>query len=107
MCVCVCVCELCVYPRITGKFGLVVQNEAGQSLREFCQENMLQSSKHHFQNNPRLFYTWTSPDGQYQNQNDYVLCIQRWTNSIQSVKPRPGADCGTDHGSLFQNSGLN
>ena len=55
----------------------------------------------------RLFYTWTSPDGQYQNQNDYVLYIQRWTNSIQSVKPRPGADCGTDHGSLFQNSGLN
>ena len=46
-----------MYPRITGKFGLVVQNEARQSLREFCQENMLQSSKHCFQNNPRDYST--------------------------------------------------
>ena len=22
-------------------------------------------------------YTWTSPDGQYQNQIDYILCSQR------------------------------
>ena len=28
-------------PRITGKFGLGVQNEAGQRLTEFCQENTL------------------------------------------------------------------
>ena len=48
---------VCVYPRITGKFGLVVQNEARQSLREFCQENMLQSSKHRFQNNPGDYST--------------------------------------------------
>ena len=26
---------------VTGKFGLGVQNEAGQRLREFCQENTL------------------------------------------------------------------
>ena len=26
---------------VTGKFGLGVQNEAGQKLIEFCQENML------------------------------------------------------------------
>ena len=28
-------------PGITGKFGLGVQNEAGQRLTEFCQENTL------------------------------------------------------------------
>ena len=28
-------------PRVTGKFGLGIQNEAGQRLIEFCQENAL------------------------------------------------------------------
>ena len=28
-------------PEVTGKFGLGVQNEAGQRLIEFCQENTL------------------------------------------------------------------
>ena len=40
---------------------------------------------------------WTSPDGQYQNQIDYILCSQIWKSSIQLAKTRPGADCGTDH----------
>ena len=44
----------------------------------------------------RRLYTWT-PDGQYQNQIDYILCSQRWRSSIQSAKTRPGADCGSDH----------
>ena len=30
-----------VIPGVTGKFGLGVQNEVGQRLTEFCQENML------------------------------------------------------------------
>ena len=38
-----------------------------------------------------------APDGQHQNQIDYVLCSQRWRSSIQSAKTRPGADCGSDH----------
>ena len=25
------------------------------------------------------------------------MCSQRWRNSIQSAKTRPGADCGSDH----------
>ena len=41
--------------------------------------------------------TWTSSDGQYLNQIDYILCSQRWRSSIQSAKTRPGADCGSDH----------
>ena len=38
-----------------------------------------------------------SPDGQLQNQTDYILCSQRWRSCIQSAKTRPGADCGSDH----------
>ena len=32
---------------------------------------------------------WTSPDGQHQNQIDYILCSWRWRSSIQSAKTRP------------------
>ena len=31
------------------------------------------------------------------NQIDYILCSQRWTDSIQSAKKRPGADFCSDH----------
>ena len=50
-----------------------------------------------FQQHKRRLYTWTSPDGQYRNQIDYILCSQRWRSSIQSAKTRPGADSGSNH----------
>ena len=40
---------------------------------------------------------WTSLDGQYRNQIDYIFCSQRWRSSIQSAKTRLRADCGSDH----------
>ena len=49
----------------TGKFGLGVQNEAGQRLTEFCQENALVITNTLFQQHKRRLYTWTSPDGQH------------------------------------------
>ena len=64
-------------PGVTGKFGLGIQNEAGQRLIEFCQENTLLIANTLFQQHNRRLYTWTSPDGQYQNQIDYILCSQR------------------------------
>ena len=84
-------------PGVTGKFGLGVQNEAGQRLIEFSQENTLVIANSLFQQHKRRLYTWTSPDGQHQNQIDCILCSQRWRSSIQSTKTRPGADCGSDH----------
>ena len=79
-------------------FGLGVQNQAGQRLTEFCQENSLVIANMLFQQHNRRLYTWTSsPGGQYQKQTDYILCCQRWRNSIQSAKTRLGADCGSDH----------
>ena len=58
---------------VTGKFDLAVQKEAGQMLIELCQENALVIVNTLFQHK-RRFYAWTSPDGQYQNQIDYILC---------------------------------
>ena len=84
-------------PGVTGKFGLGIQNEAGQRLIEFCQENTLVIANTLFQQHKRRLYTWTSPDGQQWNQIDYILCSQRWRSSIHSAKTRPGADCGSDH----------
>ena len=83
-------------PRVTGKFGLGIRNEAGQRLVEFCYDTLVIANTL-FQQHKRRLYTWTSPDGQHQNQIDYILCSQRWRSSIQSSKTRPGADCGSDH----------
>ena len=84
-------------PGVTGKFGLGIQNEAGQRLIEFCQENALVIANTLLQQHKRRLYTWTSPDGQQRNQIDYILCSQRWRSSIQSAKTRPGTYCGTHH----------
>ena len=82
-------------PGVTGKFGL--QNEAGQRLIEFCQENALVIANTLFQQHKRRLYTWTSPDGQHRNQIDYLLGNQKWRSSIQSAKTRLGADYGSGH----------
>ena len=84
-------------PGVTGKFSLGIQNEAGQRLIEFCQENALVITNTLFQQHKRRLYTWTSSDGQHRTQIDYILCSQRWKSSIQSVKTRLGADYGSDH----------
>ena len=44
-------------PGVTGKCGLGVQNEAGQRLTEFCQENALVIATTLFQQHKRQFYT--------------------------------------------------
>ena len=52
-------------PGVTGKFGLGVQDEAGQRLIEFCQENALVIANTLFQQHKRRLYTWTAPDGRH------------------------------------------
>ena len=76
-------------PGETGKFGLGVQNEAAQRLIEFSQKNALVIANMLFQKHKRRLYTWISPDGQHQNQINYILCRQKWRSSIQSAKIRP------------------
>ena len=69
---------------VTGKFDLGVQNEAGQRLTEFCQENALVMENTLFQQHKTRLYTWASPDGQTQFQIDYIFWSQRWRSSIDS-----------------------
>ena len=85
-------------PGVTGRFDLGVQNEAGQRLIEFCEENWteLVIANTLFQQKKRL-YTLASPDGHHWNWIDYIPCSQRWRSSIQLAKARPGTDCGSIH----------
>ena len=79
-------------PGVTDRFGLGIQDETGQRLTKVCQENALVIANILFQQHKRRLYTWTPPDGQHQNQTEYILCSQRRRSSIQSAKTRAGAD---------------
>ena len=61
-------------PRVTGKFGLGVQNEAGQWLTGLCQENSLVRANTLFQNTTDDSTHGHHQNGQYQNQTDYTFC---------------------------------
>ena len=52
-------------PGVTGKFGFGVQNEAGERLTEFLQENALVIANTLFQQHKTRLYTCTSSDGQH------------------------------------------
>ena len=94
-------------PGVTGKLGLEVQNEAGQRLTEFCQENALVIANTLFQQHKRWHYTWTSSDGKSQNQIDYILCSQRWRSSKHSEKKQdPELTVAQIMNSLLPNSYL-
>ena len=69
---------------LTSKFGLGVQNEAGQRLRVLSRECPAHSKYQ------------TPQDGQFQNQTDYILRSQRWGSSTHSAKTKAGADYGSD-----------
>ena len=92
---------------ITGKLGLGVQNEAGQRLIEFCQENTLVIANTLFQQHKRRLYTGTSPDGQHRNQIDYILCTQRWRILYSQQKQDRELTVAQITNSLLKNSDLN
>ena len=94
-------------PEITGKFGLGVQNEAGQRLTEFCQGNAWFIANTLFQQHKRQFYTWPSPDGQYWNHIDYILCSQRWKSLYSQQKQDWELTVAQIMNSLLLNSDLN
>ena len=103
-------------PGVTGKFGLGVQNAAGQRLTEFCTENALIIANTVFQQETMLrldITTWTSPHGHHHMDITKSHRLHHHTantkshrlHSLQpkmkklymSAKTRPGADCGSDH----------
>ena len=90
-------------PGVIGKLGLGIQNEAGQRLIKFCQQNALVIANTLFQQQKRRLYSWTSPDGQYRNQIDYILCSQDGEVLYSQQKQ----DCGSDHELLIAKFRLN
>ena len=90
-----------------SKFGLGMQNEEGQILIEFCQENALLIANTLFQQHKRRLYIWASPDGQHRNQTDCILCSQRWRSYIQSTKQDQELTVAQIMNSLLPNSDWN
>ena len=79
-------------PGVTGKFGLGIQNEAGQRLIEFCQENALVIANTLFQQHKRRLYTWTSPDGQYRIRLIIFFTVKDGEALYSQTKTRLGSD---------------
>ena len=93
-------------PGVAVKFGLGVQNEAGQRLTEFYQENALVLANTLFQQRKWRFYTWTSPDGQYRNQIDYIHCSQNGEALYSQQKQDQELTVSQIMNSLWPNSEL-
>ena len=74
---------------------------------EFCQENALIIANTHFQQQKRRFYTWTSPDGQYWNQTDYILRKPMMEKLYTVSKSKTGSWLVQIMNSLLPNSDLN
>ena len=70
---------------LTGKIGLGVQNDEGQRLSKFCQENILVIANTLFQQPKRWLYTWTSSGGQCWNLIDYIICSQPEMEKLYTV----------------------
>ena len=88
-------------PGVTIKFDLRIQNEARAKATRVSPRERTGHSKHPLEQHKRRLYIWTSQDGQYQNQIDYIICSQRWRNSTQLAKTRLGDDCASDHELLW------
>ena len=77
-----------------------------QRLTECYQENTLVIENTLFQKHKRRLYTWTSSDDQFQNQIDYIFCSKDG-EALYTQQKRPGAECGSHHELLIENSDLN
>ena len=90
---------------VTEKFGLEIQNEAGQRLTEFCQENALVIANTLFQQHKRRLYIhmditrWPTPKSNWlyslqpkmeslytvsKNKTGSCLCLRSWTPYCQT-----------------------
>ena len=94
-------------PGITGKFGLGVQNEAGQRLIEFCQENALVIANTLFQQHKRRLNTWTSPNGQQQNRIDIFFAAKDGEAVYRQQKQDQELTVAQIMNSFLPNSDLN
>ena len=76
-------------PGVTGKFGLAIQNESGQRLTEFCQENAPEDYTHGHHRmvstEIRLIIFIAAEDGEAlysQQKQDWELTVTQIMNSL-------------------------
>ena len=84
-----------------------MQNEARQRLTEFYQKNTVIIANILFQQHKRQLYTWTSPDGQYQNQIDYIFAAKDGEALYSQQKQDWEMTAAQIMNSLLPNSDLN
>ena len=82
---------------IIANYGLGKQNERGQRLIEFCNENNMVIMNTWFQQPLCRLYTWKSPGDISRNQIDYIMINQRFRNCVKQARTYPGADINSDH----------
>ena len=92
---------------VTGKCGLGVQNEAGQRLTEFCQENALGIANTLFQQHKRRLYAWISPDGQPEIRLIIFFAVKGEEALYSQQKQDQELTVAQIMNSLLQNSDLN
>ena len=92
---------------VMGKFGLGVQNEAGQRLIEISQENALDIANTLFQQLKRSLNTWTSPDSQYQSQIIIFIAAKDGEALYSQQKQDQELTVAQIMNSLLQNPDLN
>lgn len=80
-----------------GKFGLGEQNERGEMLLDWMNDNGLIAVNTCFQHREKERYTWASPGGDYHNMIDYVMIRRRSLTECQDSRALVSADCGSDH----------
>ena len=89
---------------VIGLYGLSDANDAGEHLREFCEERELALVNTWFKKHSRPLYTWKSPDGLSRNHIDYIAIDQNWKTIITDCTTYPGADCDTKPSSACRNN---
>ena len=80
-----------------GPFGVLVRNDNGERVVNFCKRHNLFATNTWFQQRKSAQHKWISPDKVIKNQIDFVLVDKRFRNGIQNSKSMPGADCDSDH----------
>lgn len=88
---------VCIETKIARTFGLCVKNRNGEQLIEFHQSTFMTITNTLFKHHLRRLFTWILLNREYKNQINYYLITLRWVSSIENMKTRPEADCGSDY----------
>ncbi|KAK3108055.1 hypothetical protein FSP39_000335 [Pinctada imbricata] len=82
---------------VTGKEGIGIRNENGETFIELCQFKNLIIGGTRFQKKDIYKATWVSPNRRTKNRIDHIAVNTKWKSSLLDVSACRGADVGSDH----------